>query len=214
MSSFTSPPPTLRPWRLRIPAGLKPRRGTLDFSFPSSIIFQPILSSLRRPGQRPLGGECAQRCSDIKVTGGDLPCGASVILTVTQFTGSQTTRDPCGSLLRFLPPKACPQQKRLAKDSLRYKSPALSCAVYFIAQPASLTSNGDLSIRHSALFLSASLPALCHLSFDSLSPDTFHPCICSDISLSRLFSYFTPHRPTAPSTAHTCSALLTPALCH
>lgn len=50
--------------------------------------------------------ERAQCCSNIKVTGGDLPCGASVRLTVTQFTDSQTTRDPCGSLLLplFFPP--------------------------------------------------------------------------------------------------------------
>lgn len=68
---------------------------------PTFIVFH-LFSPLQLIGQRPLVKERAQCCSNIKVTGGDLPCGASVRLTVTQFTDSQTTRDPCGSLLLLL----------------------------------------------------------------------------------------------------------------
>lgn len=66
------------------------------------LSFFPLFSHLRLIGQRPLVKERARCCSNIKVTGGDLPCGVSVRLTVTQFTDSQTTRDPCGSLLLLL----------------------------------------------------------------------------------------------------------------
>lgn len=58
------------------------------------IVFRLILPSVPYRSEV-FSKQPVQRCSNIKVTGGDLSCRGAVRLTVTQLTDSQTTRDPC-----------------------------------------------------------------------------------------------------------------------